>query len=166
MFYKYSMANVLLNVVDKDTAVNLNNNDYTASVWISKRSQFVSATDADVLRFIKLDGTLTRNLLVPEIAYVATATVAADTTLTDAHCYVRINAGSGNINLTLPAASGVTGKLLKFFRTDGSSNKVTLTGTVNGEVNPASDGGGVASPLYMQYGQMTIISNGTSWDAC
>lgn len=104
--------------------------------------------------------------LVPEVAYVATATVAADTTLTDAHCYVRINADSGNVNLTLPAASYVTGKLLKFFRTDGSSNKVTLTGTVNGELNPASDEGGVASPLYMQYGQMTIISNGTSWDAC
>lgn len=157
------MANVVLNVVDSGTVSVINNKTYPGT----QIGQFVRVTGENDLRFIKTNGLLSRNLVIPGVTYVDTVTVTATTTLDDTHSYVRLNATTGNITLTLPAVTtDLTGKVLKFFRTDASSNKVAFVGTINDVSNPASDEGGPASSLYMQYGQMTIICNGTSWDAC
>lgn len=97
------------------------------------------------------------------VNYMATETVLSSTTLDESHCYVRINANAGEMEITLPGPA--LGKVIKFFREDESFNRIILKGVINGETNPASDGGGVASSLALQYGQITLIGNGTSWDA-
>lgn len=90
-------------------------------------------------------------------------TIAGNVNVTlgnDAH-YIRVNA-TGAQNYTLPTAT--VGRVIKFKRIDSTANVVTLTGVIDGETNPTSSGGGVASALSTQYGQLTLIGNGTNWD--
>ena len=67
------------------------------------------------------------------VVKTANATIAAD------ERYVYVNATSGNITLTLPAAvSGNVGEQHTFFRTDNSANTVTIAAAGSDTINGAA----------------------------
>lgn len=65
------------------------------------------------------------------------------------------DASGGAFAVTLPAASAMLGMApLTIKKVDSSANAVTVTGTVDGAVNPT---------LATQYKAMTVVSDGTNW---
>lgn len=67
-----------------------------------------------------------------------------------------VDASGGSRIITLPSASAVDKALYTVVKTDSSSNTVTLAGTVSGVVNPV---------LRVQWGTLTVYSNGSVWSA-
>jgi hypothetical protein len=65
--------------------------------------------------------------------------------LTDDNIFV--DASGGAVTVTLPAASGKKGKVIKVVKTDSSTNAVTANST----------------PIYTQNNNLKFISNGSSW---
>lgn len=84
--------------------------------------------------------------------------ISSNTTLDETHSVVDVNATSGNIVLTLPSASGISGRQYIITKSDASANTVTIdadgTETINGELNVV---------LNDQFDYITIRSNGTNW---
>ena len=68
---------------------------------------------------------------------------------------VLANASGGAFSLTLPTASGNSGKLLHLMKTDQSANAVTIVGSVSGASSPTLTN-------YLQ--EVEIISDGTIWN--
>lgn len=63
-----------------------------------------------------------------------------------------VNATGGNVALTLPTAT--SGRILTVKKTDASANTCTLTGTVDGVVDPV---------LTVQYQSRMIVADGSAW---
>lgn len=63
-------------------------------------------------------------------------------------------AGSGGITLTLPSASGNTGRIIYIKKIDAGVGNVIISGAIDG---------GSQKILYYQYESMTVVSNGSSW---
>lgn len=81
----------------------------------------------------------------------STETQTASFTVSKQTTYV--DASGGNITITLPAESSMTGIPLHFIRTDSSGNTVTFSRNVNGS----------SLSMTAQYDSFGIISNGTSY---
>ncbi len=78
---------------------------------------------------------------------VTHASSAADKMASVTDSLIVCDATGGAFGITLPAASAVPDMVLTILRINGGGNAVTVTGTVNGAVNPT---------LGSQYSSMTI----------
>jgi hypothetical protein len=90
---------------------------------------------------------------------VATVLVSADTTLTAGYHTVRVDASGANRTITLPAASGCTGRVYIIKKIDATVNTVTIDGDTSETID-----GATTVVISAQYQSYTIQSNGTSWD--
>jgi hypothetical protein len=104
-------------------------------------------------------GTTNPNSALQVAGPIATALVntTADYTVTTSDSIVTADASGGGFTLTLPTASGITGRSYSFKKIDSSSNIVKVTG--NGV--ETIDGG--EFEMDAQYEHLTVISNGMNW---
>jgi PBP1b-binding outer membrane lipoprotein LpoB len=72
--------------------------------------------------------------------------------------WVRVNATSGAITVTLPPA-GVIGRPIGIMKSDSSGNAVTIDGNGSETIE-----GATTQTLSSQYDAMLLRDNGTSWD--
>lgn len=82
-------------------------------------------------------------------------TLSTNTTLSAAYDVVYVNATSGNITLTIPAASGRTGWRWKIVKTDASTNHVILSGDFEASVT--------SKIIASQWVRVTVENNGTDY---
>ncbi len=91
-------------------------------------------------------------------AIFTTSTKTSSYTIGTSDTVVFANAYSGNVTITLPAASGLAGYRFYIKRIDGSSNTcaITCTGsdTIDGQTTISFD---------LQYTSMTVVSDGSAW---
>jgi hypothetical protein len=73
--------------------------------------------------------------------------------LNSSHHSIYADATSGAISVTLPSASGITGRRYEIMKIDSSGNTVTIVGTINGVSNKI---------LSSQYATATVEAN-TNW---
>jgi hypothetical protein len=110
----------------------------------------LSATDVQAA-LAELQGDI--NGLSASSQNVAVSTKTAAYTITGSDGLILANATSAAFTLTLPSASGNTGKVLRIKKTDSSANAVTVSGTIDG---------GSSFVIGMQYEAVTLISDGAS----
>lgn len=89
----------------------------------------------------------------------AVTEVSADYTLLGTDYHLRVDAGTGVRNITLPDASAVLGKKYVIKKVDASGNAVNIQ-TVLGQLID----GLTVQQLLTQYESLSIISVGTGWD--
>lgn len=77
-----------------------------------------------------------------------TTTVTGNTTLNETHFTLRVN-NTGSATITLPTASGVTGRVYCIKKISAAANDVVITGV---------------KTLTLQGSSVIVQSNGTSWD--
>jgi len=82
--------------------------------------------------------------------------VSGSTTLSSSDSIVLASASSGNVVITLPAASSVTGKVFNIKRTDNSANTVTVSAVSLIDGEPSVQ-------IKNQYTSIAIASNGTAY---
>jgi len=91
------------------------------------------------------------------IDVTSVATVTTDTTLSDTTT-VLVNATSGIITITLPAASASANKIYRIKKIDSSLNVVIVEGngadTIDEDLNIT---------ISFQFSSMDVVSNGTNW---
>lgn len=84
--------------------------------------------------------------------------IVAGITLTANHIFVKVDASSGAVTITLPAASSNEGTVYIFKKVDSSGNSVTIDGygseTIDGEQTVV---------LNLQYAYVTIAGDGEEW---
>ena len=86
-------------------------------------------------------------------------TISADATLNLGNgTIVLCNASSGNVTITLPAASGNSGKIVKFKRTDSSGNSVILDGNASETID-----GEATVTMSSAFAALSLVCNGTAW---
>lgn len=81
-------------------------------------------------------------------------TVTESTTLTIDNCIVICNNGATAITITLPTATGISGRIYTIKRNAASTANVTIAGTINGATNLT-----LIAPGQTE----TIFSDGTEW---
>ena len=88
----------------------------------------------------------------------ATSTKTANYTIGSSDTVIFADATSGNVTITLPLASGLTG--YKFFikRIDNTSNTCTVTRTSSDTID-----GQASLTIDQQYTSLMVVSNGTAW---
>ena len=82
----------------------------------------------------------------------------ASYTITTSEDYILADATDSNIQLTLPPASGLTGRTFTIKRTDNSTNTVSIVGDSTDTID-----GQASISLPNQYAFLTLASNGTVW---
>jgi hypothetical protein len=95
-------------------------------------------------------GSATANLAVASKTGAYTLTTSDDVILADA--------SGGAFTLTLPTASGNTGKVFHLKKTDSSTNAVTVDGNGTETID-----GATTFLLTGQYSEISIVSDGTNW---
>ncbi len=88
----------------------------------------------------------------------ATSAKTADYTLTSGDTVVMANATSGNVIITLPVASTVSGYRFYVKRTDASANTVTIARSGSDTID-----GATSQTLDAQYTSVTVVSDGSNW---
>ncbi len=71
---------------------------------------------------------------------------------------ITCDANGGAFTVTLPAASGVTGKIYHIKKTDSSGNAVTVDGNASETID-----GDTTKVISTQYDSMEIICDGSNW---
>jgi len=91
-------------------------------------------------------------------ATLATATKTSSYTITGNDAIIFANASSGNVTITLPVASGLTGYRCYVKRIDGSANTCSVarsgSDTIDGQTSVSLD---------LQYTSLTLASDGSAW---
>lgn len=87
-----------------------------------------------------------------------TSTKTTSYTVTSSDTVVFADATSGNVTITLPAASGLTGYRFYVKRIDGSSNTVTIARSGSDTID-----GNTSCTLDLQYTAIGVVSNGSAW---
>ena len=72
--------------------------------------------------------------------------------------YVKADVSGGSITLTLPTAIGNSGLIIRVFKSDSSTNSITLDTTASQTINGNSE-----DFLGTQYQVVSYISDGTNW---
>lgn len=80
--------------------------------------------------------------------------LTSDTTLTEAHEIVHVDASGGAVAITLPSASTYNGPGYSIKKIDSSANAVTISATVDEAASRI---------LSMQYDSVTVNPRGTEW---
>ena len=86
------------------------------------------------------------------------ATITGDTTVTTANVVVFANATSGEIDITLYAATSNGGKTLTVKKTDSSTNSVVITRAGSETID-----GGTTVTLIHQHESVTLVSDNSNW---
>lgn len=87
-----------------------------------------------------------------------TGTQTTNYTVTSTDTVVFADATSGNVTITLPAASGVAGYRFYVKRIDGSANTVTIARSGSDTID-----GMTSFTLDLQYTAFGVVSNGSAW---
>lgn len=106
-------------------------------------------------QFLKIGST------IPEWADVSAQSVTSKTTTytaTVSDDLILCNSSGGAFTVTLYAASGNSGKILKIKKTDSSVNAVTIDGNASETID-----GALTTTLSTQYEIITIICDGSNW---
>lgn len=124
-------------------------------------SDLTVAADATVL--IKYDSISSRWRVVGGTggsSQTSVTTASASTTLTNLSfgSTQKINAAAGTVVLTLPTASGSSGKSIEFIKSDLSTNVALILPTGSETI-----GGSTALGLYNTNDAVTLRSDGTNW---
>lgn len=88
----------------------------------------------------------------------AFASVSGNTTLTDAHAVVAVDATTGTVTITLPTAVGITGRRYDIKKIDSSANSVVIDGNASETID-----GATTVSTTTQWQSFTVVSNGTNW---
>lgn len=88
-----------------------------------------------------------------------TTTISANTTLGGANYTARVDATGAARIITLPAASGCTGRIYNIKKIDASANTVTIDGNASETID-----GALTVIISVRYQNVQIQSNGTGWD--
>lgn len=88
----------------------------------------------------------------------ATNTQTSSYTVASSDTVVFANATTGNVTITLPAASGLAGYRFYIKRIDGSANSVTIARTGTDTID-----GQTSFTLDLQYTAFGVVSNGSAW---
>jgi hypothetical protein len=86
-----------------------------------------------------------------------TATKTSNYTIGSSDTVIFADATSGNVTITLPAASGLAGYRFYVKRTDGASNTCSVapaSGTIDGAASVSLD---------VRYMSLMVVSNGSAW---
>jgi hypothetical protein len=83
---------------------------------------------------------------------------AVDTTLTIANGFVSVDCSGGDVNITLPTAVGLNGKVFTIIKRDDSSNLVLIIPDGSEKIN-----GGGGDGLRQLWESMSIVSDGANW---
>ena len=86
------------------------------------------------------------------------AAISSNTTLNGTHHVVICDASGGAFAVTLPAASGITGRIYHIKKTDSSGNAVTVDGNASETID-----GATTAALSAQYESVMIICTGSEW---
>lgn len=89
----------------------------------------------------------------------STTLKTANYTATTSDFTIRFDCTSGNLTNTLPAAASVTGRVYNIKKVDASINILTIDANGIETID-----GALTLVITMQYGNVNIQSNGTSWD--
>jgi len=132
--------------------------DTTCNVPVDDATQSWRTTGAQILAFIA--SSLTRALIPAGV--VAKLNIASKTgayTIDAASDDVILaNAAGGAFTLTLPAISGIAGRVIIVKKTDSSANAVTIDGNSTETIDGAAD-----FQLYNQYESVRLIATSTEW---
>lgn len=105
------------------------------------------------------DGSVTKAKLSDTALYGdVTSSKTSAYSVVDADDIVPCNASGAAFTVTLPAASGRTGKRVTIVKTDSSVNAVTIDGNGAETINGSAD-----TTLNTQYESVALICDGTGW---
>ena len=90
--------------------------------------------------------------------YANVRTVSSNYTATSSDYVILVNAAGGDITISLPSASTVTGKLYSIVKIDATGNTVTIDPSGSETIS-----GSTTIPLSDQWGGVKIISDGSNW---
>jgi hypothetical protein len=88
----------------------------------------------------------------------ATGTKTTNYTISSTDTVIFADATSGNVTITLPAASGLTGYRFYIKRIDSASNTVTVARSGSDTID-----GLTSLTLDLQYTALAVVSNGSAW---
>jgi len=86
------------------------------------------------------------------------SSVSGDTILDITHSTVLVDASGGAVTITLPTASGITGRIYTIKKTDSSANTVTVDGDGAETID-----GAATHILRRQYNRVTVQSDSSNW---
>jgi hypothetical protein len=86
-------------------------------------------------------------------------TITADLTLTTSHRFIRCDASSGPIVVTLPAAASNAGRKYCVKKIDPSVNPVTIDTNASETID-----GDATAVIVSQYEEVSVVSDGSNWD--
>ena len=101
---------------------------------------------------------LSKGLMVAGSFGASLTAISSNTTLDTTHHVVTCDASGGAFTVTLPASSGITGRVYHIKKTDSSGNAVT----VDGNAAETIDGAATAA-LSAQYESIQISCDGSNW---
>lgn len=101
---------------------------------------------------------LPRKITVNNLQRQSVVSKTTTYTLTDLDYLVKVDTTSANFTLTLPTASGRTGKIFVIKKTDNSVNVVTIDGNASETID-----GGLNYKMVVQNDTIVIQSDGTNW---
>lgn len=104
------------------------------------------------------DGTITKAKLATGAKDLTISTKTSAYTLTGTDELILADATSAAFTLTLPAASGISGRVFIIKKIDSTANKVTIDGNGAETID-----GSATVDIVMQYQSFIIVSNGTNW---
>lgn len=112
---------------------------------------------------LKYDSTESRWIIVGASVSAAAGDLAIQTktttyTILNTDGLVLADATAGAFTVTLPTASGISGRIITVMKTDSSVNIVTIDGNASETIN-----GSLTELLGSQYDSIRLVSNGTNW---
>jgi hypothetical protein len=136
-----------------------------ADLAISDLTTLTNISDSDLLA-VSLDqgggsyasrGTAF-STLKSQSKYLSVKSKTTTYTLVNTDDVILADASSTAFTLTLPTASGITGKVFFIKKTDSSVNEVTIDGDGSETIDE-----GTTLVISVQYACVTIVSDGTNW---
>lgn len=150
----------------KDVGIILRGVNYNYTIFNDDsqgRLRFLSGGDLNI-NFRSASGYMGINTTAPTSFFdnigsvsLNITTITSDTTLTDDHFTVLIDATSNDVTASLPAASGCTRRIYKIKRIDNSA----YTADVDGDGTETIDG--ELTRELLQYECITVQSDGSTW---
>jgi hypothetical protein len=142
--------------VRKKVAIYDDSSGVTGDLYYRNSSgQFTRLGIGGTGQFLRVSGS---NLPTWDNTTMATATKTSSYTITANDTIIFANANSGNVTITLPVASGLTGYRFYVKRLDGSVNSCSVARSSSDTID-----GQTSVSLNLQYTSLTLASDGSAW---